>query len=125
MREGRGKNVRARSLTSITATNPSVMVSTAVPGNDVLLDQYCSQPILQEITSEILHQSPGEIACRTIARCENTTALINKHTEAGGRSGNPHFKNDGAKVRTWRESDKTASQGQKGELRVGDDRKVR
>lgn len=79
------------------------MVSTAVPGNDVLLDQYCSQPILQQITSEILHQSLGVIAWRAIAGCENTTALISKHPEAGRRSDNPRAKNDdGAKERTQR-----------------------
>lgn len=102
MRGGRGKNVRARSLTSITRTKPRVMVSTAAPGNDVLLDQYCSQPILQQITSEILHQSLGVIAWRAIAGCENTTALISKHPEAGRRADNPRFKNDGAEGRTQR-----------------------
>lgn len=82
-----GKGEEERSLTSITGTNPSVM--TARPGNDLLLDQYFSQPILQQITSEILHQWPGEIACRTIAWCENTTSLIDKHRETGGQSGQP------------------------------------
>lgn len=99
--------MKAGSLTSITGTNSSVMVSTAVPERDVSLDQYFSKAIFQQITSKILQQSSGEIASRCISQPENTTALINKHTQVGSQSGHPDFtKNENDKKTKTSEGDK-------------------
>lgn len=58
------------------------MVSTAVPASDVLCDQYFSQPILEQITAKILHQSSGRIAGSSVIQPGSTTALINKHSRS-------------------------------------------